>query len=162
MGESDKKPSPPGGGYYKKKWNNNTVQKIANYIGQEYKCGGTSRTEVMTQGEVIIPLPTRPVETRTTSTDVVVTTTPLDALNMSDYQSAKKTVDYQILNQKENRQKLFSLVWQQCTEPMHVKIRAHCDYQAIKQTHLFQHRRREICSSESPRDKDSILQFETR
>jgi hypothetical protein len=38
-----------------------TVQKIADYIGKEYKCGGTSRTEVMTQGEVIIPLPTRPV-----------------------------------------------------------------------------------------------------
>ncbi|WP_288992070.1 hypothetical protein [uncultured Marinobacter sp.] len=110
-----------------------TVQKIADYIGQEYKCGGTSRTEVMTQGEVIIPLPTRPVGTRTTSTDGVVITTPPDALDISDYQSAKKTVDYQILNQKENRQKLFSLVWQQCTEPMHAKIRAHRDYQAIEQ-----------------------------
>jgi hypothetical protein len=40
-----------------------TVQKIADYIGQEYKCGGVSRTEVMTQGVVTIPLPTRPVGT---------------------------------------------------------------------------------------------------
>jgi hypothetical protein len=87
----------------------------------------------MTQGEVIIPLPTRPVRTRTASTDGVVTTTPPDALDISDYQSVKKTVDYQILNQKENRQKLFSLIWHQCTEPMHAKIRAHGNYQAIKQ-----------------------------
>jgi hypothetical protein len=110
-----------------------TVQKIADYIGQEYKCGGTSRTEVMTQEVAIIPSPTRPVGTSTTSADGVITTTPPDALDISDYQSAKKTVDYQILNQKENHQKLFSLVWQQCTEPMHAKIRAHRDYQAIEQ-----------------------------
>jgi hypothetical protein len=109
-----------------------TVQKIADYIGQEYKCGGVSRTEVMTQGVVTIPLPTRPVGTRTTE-DGVVTITPPDTLDISDYQSAKKTVDYQILHQQENRQKLFSLVWQQCTEPMHAKIRAHRDYQAIEQ-----------------------------
>jgi hypothetical protein len=67
---------------------------------------------------VIIPSPTRPddVGTRTTSADGVVATTPPDALDISDYQSAKKTVDYQILNQQENRQKLFFLVWQQCTD----------------------------------------------
>ena len=110
-----------------------TVQKIADYIGQEYKCGGVSRTEVMTQEVVIIPTPTRPVGTRTTSADGSVTTTPPDTLDISDYQSAKKTVDYHIQNQQENRQKLFSLVLQQCTEPMHAKIRAHRDYQDIEQ-----------------------------
>ncbi len=109
-----------------------TVQKIADYIGQEYKCGGVSRAEVMTQKLVIIPTPTRPVGTRTTS-DGVVTITPPDVLDISDYQSAKKTVDYQILHQNENRQKIFSLVWQQCAEPMHAKIRAHREYQAIEQ-----------------------------
>ena len=70
-----------------------TVQKIADYIGQEYKCGGISRTEVMTQSVTIIPLPTRPVGTRTMVGDVTTTTSP-DALEVSDYQSAKKTVDF--------------------------------------------------------------------
>jgi hypothetical protein len=111
-----------------------TVQKIADYIGQEYTCGGISRTKVMTQRVSIIPLPTRPVGT-TTTVGGVVTTTPPDVLDISDYQSAKKTVDYKIQNQLENRQKLFSLlVWQQCTEPMHTKIKTHRDYQAIEQT----------------------------
>ena len=37
-----------------------TVQKIADYVGQEYKCGGISRTEVMNQMKVTVPMPTRP------------------------------------------------------------------------------------------------------
>jgi hypothetical protein len=108
-----------------------TAQKIADCIGQEHKCGGVSRTKVMTQGVFIIPLPTRPVGTRTTAADGVVTTTLPDALDISDCQSAKKTVICQMQNQLENRQKSFSLVWQQCTEPMHAKIKAHRDCQAV-------------------------------
>jgi hypothetical protein len=108
------------------------VQKIADYIGQEYKCGGISRTEVMKQGVVVIPMPTRPVGTTRTDANNVVTRTPPDALDISDYQSEKKTADYQILHQRENRQKLFSLVWQQCTESMHAKIKAHRDYKTIE------------------------------
>ena len=76
---------------------------------------------------------TRPVGTRTVVGDVT-TTTPPYTLVISDYQSAKKTVDYQILNQLENCQKLFSLIWQQCIEPIHAKIKAHRDYQAIEQS----------------------------
>jgi hypothetical protein len=109
-----------------------TVQKIADYIGQEYKCGGISRNEVMKQGVVTIPTPIRPLGTTTTDINGVITTTPPDVLDISDYQSEKKTADYQILHQKENRQKLFSLVWQQCTESMHAKIKAHRDYQTIE------------------------------
>jgi hypothetical protein len=96
-----------------------TVEKIADHIGQEYKCGGVTRTEVMTQAAVIIPMPARPKGT--------------DVLDISDYQSAKKIVDYQVQHQTENRQKVFSLVWQQCTESMHAKIKAHRDYKAIEQ-----------------------------
>ena len=110
-----------------------TIQKIADYIGQEYKCGGISRTEVMTQRVVVIPLPTRPTGTTVTGAGNVVTVTPPDVLDISDYQSAKKTVDYQILHQLENRQKLFSLVWQQCTDSMHAKIKSHRDYHSIEQ-----------------------------
>jgi hypothetical protein len=110
-----------------------TVQKIADYIGQEYKCGGISRTEVMTQKMTVIPMPTRPTSTSVTGANDIVTTTPPDALDISDYQSDKKAVDYQILHQKENRQKIFSLVWQQCTESMHAKIKAHRDYRTIEQ-----------------------------
>ena len=107
------------------------MQKIADCIGQEHECGGISRCEVMTQTVTIIPTPTRPVGTRTVVGDVT-TTTPPNALDISDCQSAKKTVDCQILDQLKNRQKLFSLIWQQCTEPMHAKIKAHCDCQVIK------------------------------
>jgi hypothetical protein len=32
----------------------------------------------------------------------------------------------------ENRQKVFSLIWQQCTESMHAKIKANRDYKTIK------------------------------
>jgi hypothetical protein len=110
-----------------------TVQKIADYIGQEYKCGGITRTEVITQAMVTIPMPLRPVSTQTTRSDGSVTTNPPDTLDISDYQSEKKTIDYQILHQTENRQKIFSLVWQQCTESMQAKIKAHRDYQVIEQ-----------------------------
>ena len=67
-----------------------TVQKIADYIGQEYKCGGLTRTEVMTQSPALIPAPTRPVSTFVRAADGVVTTTPPDVLDISDYQSKKK------------------------------------------------------------------------
>jgi hypothetical protein len=110
-----------------------TIQKIADYIGQEYKVGGITRTEVMTQAAVIIPTPTRPVSTSTRATDGTVTITPPDVLDISNYQSAKKIVDYKAQHQTENRQKIFSLVWQQCTESMHAKIKAHRDYQSIEQ-----------------------------
>ncbi len=76
-----------------------TVQKIADHVGQEYKSGGVTRTEVMTQRVVVIPLPTRPTGTTVTGAGNVVTVTPPDVLDISDYQSAKKIVDYQILHQ---------------------------------------------------------------
>jgi hypothetical protein len=86
-----------------------TVQKIANYIGQEYKGGGVTHTEVTTQTAVTIPLPTRPVNRCVTAADGTVTISPTDPLDISDYQSQKKIGDYQIQNQTENRQKVFSL-----------------------------------------------------
>jgi hypothetical protein len=110
-----------------------TVQKIADYIGQEYKTGGVTRTEVMTQTPVLIPLPTRPASLSTTAADGTITIAPPDVMDISDYQSAKKIADYKVQNQAENRQKVFSLVWQQCTESMHAKIKAHRDYKTIEQ-----------------------------
>jgi hypothetical protein len=83
---------------------------------------------------VTIPMPTRPTGTSTTTGDAgAVIITPPDASDISDYQSAKKIVDYQVQHQPENRQKLFSLVWQQCAESMHAKIRAHRECQIIEQ-----------------------------
>jgi hypothetical protein len=110
-----------------------TVQKIADHIGQDYKVGGVTRTEVMTQAPVTITMPTRPVSTSVTNADGTTVTTRPDVLDISDYQSAKKIADYKIQNQIENRQKIFSLVWQQCTESMHAKIKAHRDYPTIEQ-----------------------------
>jgi hypothetical protein len=92
-----------------------------------------TRAEVTTQQAVVIPMPSRPVAKSTTAADGTVTTSPPDALDISDYQSEKKIVDYQIQNQIENRQKIFSLAWQQCTESMHAKIKAHRDYKTIEQ-----------------------------
>ena len=55
------------------------------------------------------------------------------ARDISDYQSKKKRYDYQILNQNENRNKVYSLVWLQCTtELMHAKIKSRCDYLSIE------------------------------
>jgi hypothetical protein len=110
-----------------------TMQKIADYIGQEYKTGGVTQTEVMIQTPVLIPLPTRPVSLSTTAANGTVTIVPPDVMDISDYQSAKKIVNYKVKNQAENRQKVFSLVWQQCTESMQAKIKAHRDYKTIEQ-----------------------------
>jgi hypothetical protein len=88
----------------------------------------------MTQTAVIIQAPTRPVGFSVTSDNGLNTTIiPPDVLDISDYQSAKKSADYQTHNQSDNRQKVFSLVWQQCTESMHAKIKTHRDYQAIEE-----------------------------
>jgi hypothetical protein len=95
---------------------------------------GVSRTEVITQSMVTIPMPTRPTGTSTTTADAgVAIVAPPDALDISDCQSAKKIVDCQVQHQTGNRQKLFSLVWQQCAESMHAKIKAHREHQIIEQ-----------------------------
>jgi hypothetical protein len=111
-----------------------TIAKIADLVGQDYKGGGITRTEVMTHTMVIIPMPVRPQATIVFAADgtTEVSRTPPDSLDVSDYQSAKKLVDYQVLNQNENRHKVYSLVWQQCTESMHAKIKSHRDYQVIE------------------------------
>jgi hypothetical protein len=93
-----------------------TVQKMADYIGQEYKGGGITRTEVMTQAAVNIPAPTRPVGTFLTATDGTITVTPPDVLGISNYQSAKKIVDYKAgpASDQESREGLLS-----CLAAMH-------------------------------------------
>ena len=79
-----------------------TVQKIADYVGQEYKNGGITRTEVLSQTAVTIPMPTRPVKTTfMNKAGKEVTNTP-DVLDISDYQSAKKIMDQKVVNQGEN------------------------------------------------------------
>jgi hypothetical protein len=53
-------------------------------------------------------------------------------MDISDYQSERKIVDYKIQSQMENRQKIYSLVWQQCTEAMHAKVKAHREFKTIE------------------------------
>jgi hypothetical protein len=85
-----------------------TVQKVANHIGQEYKGCGITQTEVMTQTAVIIQVPTRPIGVSVMSDNGLTTSImPPDVLDISDYQSANKIVDYQAYNQSENPQKVF-------------------------------------------------------
>ena len=87
-----------------------TVQKIADYVGQEYKNGGITRSEVMTQKVVVIPLPPRPAATTYIDSDGDTVTRAADMLDIRDYQSARKIADIKIQNQVENHQKVFSLV----------------------------------------------------
>ena len=108
-----------------------TVQNIADHIGQEYKSGGITRTEVMAQEHATISLPIQPTAT-TVTVGTTTTTQPLDVMDISNYQSEKKIADYKIQSQVENWQKIFSLVWQQCTEAMHAKVKAHRECKAIK------------------------------
>ena len=108
-----------------------TVQKIADHIGQEYKSGGITQTEVMAQEHATIPLPIRPTAT-TVIVGTTITTQPPDVMDISDYQSEKKIANYKIQSQVENWQKIFSLVWQQCTEAMHAKVKAHREFKATE------------------------------
>jgi hypothetical protein len=63
-----------------------TVQKIADHIGQEYKDGGITQTEVMTQTVVIIQAPTRPIGVSVTSENGLTTSIiPPDVLDISYY-----------------------------------------------------------------------------
>jgi hypothetical protein len=88
----------------------------------------------MTQTVVIIQAPTRHIGVSVTSGNGLTTSIiPPDVLDVSDYQSAKNIVDYQAQNHSENRQKVFWLVRQQCTESMYAKIKAHHDYQLIEE-----------------------------
>jgi hypothetical protein len=65
-----------------------TVQKIADHIGQEYKGGGITRTEVMTQTAVFIQAPNRPIGISVTSNNGLTTfIIPPDVLDISNYQS---------------------------------------------------------------------------
>jgi hypothetical protein len=74
-----------------------TVQKIADHIGQANKDGGITQTEVMTQAVAITQAPIRPVGVAVTSDSGMTTSVlPSDALDISNYQSAKKIMDYQI------------------------------------------------------------------
>jgi hypothetical protein len=87
----------------------------------------------MTQKAVIISLPTRPLATTVYTEGKETGRTQPDTLDISGYQSAKKIVDYQLLNQKENRNKVYSLVWQQCIESMHAKIKSNTEYKEIEE-----------------------------
>ena len=111
-----------------------TIEKIAGFVGQDYRHGGITRTEVMTQKAMVIDMPLRPKAKSTKDKAGVVTLVQPDAMDISDYQSEKKLKDSEVHHQQQNRQKLFSLVWQQCTEPMHAKIRAHREYLGIELT----------------------------
>jgi hypothetical protein len=88
----------------------------------------------MTQTAGIIHAPTISVGVSVMSDNRITTSIILPGvLDISDYQSAKKSVDYQTQNQSENRQKCFSLVWKQSTESIHAKIKAHRDYKVIEE-----------------------------
>jgi hypothetical protein len=86
----------------------------------------------MNQTAVIIQAPIRPIGVSVMSDNGVTTSIiPPDVLNISDYQIAKKIVDYQAHNQSESQQKVFLLVWQQCTKSTHANSKTHRDYQVI-------------------------------
>jgi hypothetical protein len=98
-------------GYWKSDRLMKTVQKVADHIRKEYKGGGVTRTEVMTQTAVIVPMPSRPVSKSVVESNGTIKVVAPDALNIIDYQKAKNILDYQSQNLADNHQKVFSLVW---------------------------------------------------
>ena len=85
--------------------------RTADLVGQSYKNGGTTRTEVIvTQESVPITAPVRPVNTivlRDTQGVLISTTPPqVPLVSETSYQSEKKLYDSQILNQNENQNKI--------------------------------------------------------
>lgn len=110
-----------------------TVEKIA-IIALTYKGGGITHKEVMTQTvEVISPpqRPSAPLITRASEETAAVygTVSPLDVI---DYSASKKKIDMELLNQKENHQTIYGLVWQHCTDPLKSKVKSHSDYASIE------------------------------
>ena len=66
----------------------NTVVRISDLVGQDYKSRGTTRTEVITQTNANITVPVRPEGTivlyREDGT-TVISRNPPDVLNISDH-----------------------------------------------------------------------------
>ena len=61
-----------------------TVGRIADLVGQDYKSGGNTHTEVMTQANILIPAPVRPTYAIVLGYDgATVSTTPPHALLIS-------------------------------------------------------------------------------
>ena len=57
---------------------------------------------------------------------------PTDSLDVIDYSAAKKAIDLELLNQKENHQTIYGLVRQHCTEPVKTKVKSHSGYAAVE------------------------------
>ena len=77
------------------------VAKVADYVGQNYKCGGITRGEVESQTRATITVPPRPTAAPGAVQD------PLDVV---EWTSEEKASDYQIQYQMDNKNKMFSLV----------------------------------------------------
>ena len=73
--------------------------RFADLEGQDYKSGGNTCTEVMTQVYALIPAAVRPTYYTLVLGDggAIVSRTPTHTLRISDYQSKKKLYHYQIL-----------------------------------------------------------------
>jgi hypothetical protein len=112
-----------------------TSEQIANHVGQDYNMGGgTTRKEVITQTVVVIKLPDKPKGAAIYESDgsTIKGYEDADKFDVIDYTSAKKLADAQIEVQKNNHHKVYSLVWEHCTESMHAKIKSHRDFPDIE------------------------------
>ena len=85
-----------------------TIAEMADYVGQNYKCGGITRGEVESQTKSVITVAPRPALDAVTGL-----ANPLDIV---EWTNKRKITDFQVQCQTDNTHKVFSLVWQQCTE----------------------------------------------
>ena len=87
---------------------------MADYVGQNYKCGGIKREEVESQTKSVVAVAPR--------ASVDVATGLANLLDIVEWTSKRKIPDYQVQCQTDNTHKVFHLVWQQRTEAMHAKV----------------------------------------
>jgi hypothetical protein len=110
-----------------------TNEMIAGFAAQEYSNSGDIRNEVLTETKIVIPLPPRPEDTVEYGSDgKEVSRTAPSQLDIADYVQAKKDAEFDNKCQRNNHKKLYSLVWQQSTEPLLAKVRANRDFPAIE------------------------------
>jgi hypothetical protein len=109
-----------------------TVDRMAVMVGQDYRQGGTTRTEVETQEAIKIKEPTKPKTITRKNSDGDEITVVSDPIESHMYVSRLKFFDMLKQTQKENHEKVFSLAWEQCTEQLRSALRSHKDFQTIK------------------------------
>ena len=103
----------------------NTLKRISEYVGSEYKNGGDIRSSVVNETKFKVPVPTKPV--------------PADALAKTPEEEIQEKLWEKRLNVvikhegtlDDNIQCLYSLVLGQCTDLMQTKLKQQSNWETV-------------------------------